>query len=212
MKPSLLTLHRPLILLPFSLSCSPGFVGFNAGSTLGIVDTDGAIGLQAAQAAVNTILAAAGSGLSSLVMVYIRTRRLSLSALNNGIIAGMVAICSGCGYVLPWAGLVIGLVAGIVCDLGSQLLFKLKIDDAIDAVTVHCFAGFWGLIGTGLFRTHRGIFFLASRHATWRFLGWQIAGGVTIFVWSFTLCLLLFAVLKYFDCLRVSEDVELNGE
>jgi ammonia channel protein AmtB len=29
-------------------------------------------------------------------------------------IAGMVAICAGAGTVLPWAALVIGLIAGVV--------------------------------------------------------------------------------------------------
>ena len=45
-----------------------------------------------------------------------------------------VAICAGCNAVLPWAGFVIGLVAGLVFMIWSFLIAKLKIDDPLDAV------------------------------------------------------------------------------
>ena len=51
----------------------------------------------------------------------------------------------------PWAGCVIGLVSGCVYCLGSGLLVKLKIDDAVDGIPVHLFGGIWGCIATGLF-------------------------------------------------------------
>ena len=45
-----------------------------------------------------------------------------------------MAICAGCDTVYPWAGFVIGLVAGLVFMIWTFLIEKLKIDDPLDAV------------------------------------------------------------------------------
>lgn len=45
-----------------------------------------------------------------------------------------MAICAGCNAVLPWAGFVIGLIAGLVFMVWSFLIVKFKIDDPLDAV------------------------------------------------------------------------------
>lgn len=58
---------------------------------------------------------------------------------------------SNSAVVAPWAACVIGFVSGCVYCLGSSLLIKLRIDDAVDGIPVHLFAGIWGCIATGLF-------------------------------------------------------------
>lgn len=56
-----------------------------------------------------------------------------------------------CATVDTWAGVVIGIVAGWVYLLGSKLLIRFRIDDAVDAIPVHCVGGAWGVIAAGLF-------------------------------------------------------------
>ena len=73
----------------------------------------------------------------------------------NGSLSGLVAITSGCGVVEPWAAIVIGTLAGWVYLIGSNLLIKLRIDDAVDAIPVHMFNGIWGVFSTGLFASPR---------------------------------------------------------
>lgn len=59
---------------------------------------------------------------------------------------GLVGITAGCSVVTPWSSGVIGLVSGWVYVAASNLLVKLKIDDAVDSIPVHFFCGIWGCI------------------------------------------------------------------
>jgi len=52
--------------------------------------------------------------------------------------------------VETWASVIIGILSGMFYLLGSKLLVRLKIDDAVDAIPVHCVGGAWGVISTGL--------------------------------------------------------------
>jgi Amt family ammonium transporter len=132
-----------------------GWYGFNAGSTLGISgENDGSI---AALAAVNTTMSGAGAGVASMILDsilgYIRDGEVhyDLTMAMNGSLAGLVGVTGACAVVEPWAGLLIGMISGCIYCLGSSLLIKLKIDDSVDGVPVHLFAGIWGCIATGLF-------------------------------------------------------------
>ena len=68
----------------------------------------------------------------------------------NGRPVGLVGVTGECAVVEPWAALVIGCFSGFVYCLGSGLLIKLRIDDAVDDIPVHLFAGLWGCIAKGL--------------------------------------------------------------
>lgn len=50
----------------------------------------------------------------------------------NGCLTGLVAVTAGCATVEPWAAVVIGIFAGLFYLMGSKLLVKLRIDDAVD--------------------------------------------------------------------------------
>ena len=110
-------------------------------------------------AAANTTLAAASGALSGMfTSSIIETRKTGLAtydltATMNGCLTGLVAITAGCATVEPWAAVVIGIVAGWVYLLGSWLLIKFRIDDAVDAIPVHMVGGCWGVWATGLFST-----------------------------------------------------------
>ncbi|EDQ87300.1 uncharacterized protein MONBRDRAFT_27353 [Monosiga brevicollis MX1] len=188
-----------------------GFFAFNAGSTLGIVDPTGATGAVAGLAATNTIMAAAGGGLITGLVGKFRTGHISLSITANGIIAGMVAICAGAGSVMPWAALIIGVVAGFVYLAWSVALVRFGIDDALDAVPVHLGAGWWGLAAQPLFAHRTGIFYDGSDADAWRRLGWNLAGSIVIFVWATGTSLVMFYVIDKLDMLRVDEETEMAG-
>src|SRR5262249_58868373 len=82
----------------------------------------------------------------------------------NGVIAALVAITAACGFVAPWAAVVIGGVAGSIAVVGVLWVERIGIDDPIGAVAVHGMAGVWGTFAVGLFAVPA----LASNLATGR--------------------------------------------
>jgi len=154
-------LPKPVSFAPHSVSLQVlgtfilwvGWYGFNPGSTLGINGN----GDVAALCAVTTTLSAACGCVSSMftdtIIGMIRTgeAEYDLSNAMNGALGGLVGITANCSVVAPWAACVIGLVSGWVYLGASNLLVKLKIDDAVDAIPVHFFCGIWGCLATGLF-------------------------------------------------------------
>lgn len=188
-----------------------GFFAFNGGSQLALVDNDGNNGAVIALAVVNTIMAAAGGGFTACAVSYGMSKKLSLMIMINGVIGGMVAICASANVVLPWAALLIGGVAGLVVCAWSYLMRRLRIDDAIDAVAVHLGAGWWGVMAEPLFNNSLGIFYDGSNQTGWDKLGWNLAGSIVIFVWSFSVSFIMFFILKSIGRLRVTEETELEG-
>ena len=126
-----------------------GWFGFNAGSTLG-VETGGTVGFFA-YVALTTNLAAAAGALGGVATSWLVVKKPDLSMMLNGAIAALVAVTAACGFVAPWAALVIGLVAGAIACGGVLVVERLRIDDPIGAVAVHGLAGVWGTLATGLF-------------------------------------------------------------
>ena len=125
-----------------------GWYGFNCASPLGI--SGGYSGI-AAKVAVTTTLAAAGGALMSGALSYFVDGVQDLSAMSNGILAGLVSITAPCPAVEPWAAIVIGLIGGVIYYYGVKLLEKLLIDDVVLAIPVHCFCGIWGVLSVGFF-------------------------------------------------------------
>eukprot|EP01135_Chromosphaera_perkinsii_P002774 Nk52_evm142s226 gene=Nk52_evmTU142s226 len=189
-----------------------GFYAFNGGSELGIF---GGSASQVGLVVVNTTLASAGGALVTISGMWMRFSRWSLLGAINGSLAGMVAICSGCNAVEPWAGFVIGAIAGAVYMVWSWVLLRFKIDDVIDASPVHLGAGIWGTIATPIFAHNTltdtsGIFYSWDKESFKQF-GYNLGGCVTIIAWSATLCGLFFLLLKQVGLLRISEDLEIAG-
>ncbi len=75
----------------------------------------------------NTTLSPCAAGLTGLFMKAALSkfkhghRNYNLMTFGNSVLAGLVAITSACSTVLPWAALIIGAVAGIVYNIGSQV-------------------------------------------------------------------------------------------
>lgn len=138
-----------------------GWYGFNAGSAL-ITDSMDQARLTAV-AAVNTTLAGGMAGMCALFTnFFILERRtgepiFELKMAMNGSLAGLVAITAGAGVVEPWAAVLTGAVAGLLYLGGANLLLRLRLDDAVDAIPVHMLNGAWGMISVGLFASKRNL-------------------------------------------------------
>ena len=124
--------------------------GFNPGSTLAI---SGDEGKTAARACVTTTLAGAGGGITVILLdKSIGSEVWEVSAVCNGVLAGLVSITAGCATVTSFSALFIGILGGAVYFLSSKLLaHKLKVDDPVDAFAVHGACGCFGVIANGFF-------------------------------------------------------------
>jgi ammonium transporter len=121
-----------------------GWFGFNGGSGL----QSGALAGSAFSA---TQAAAAAAGLSWMLIEWWHRGKPTALGLASGIVAGLVAVTPASGYVYPWGGLVIGLIAGVVCYGSVCLKPRFGYDDSLDAFGVHGVGGFLGAILTGVF-------------------------------------------------------------
>lgn len=185
-----------------------GWFGFNAGSAL-------AANGQAAQAFMNTFLAAAAAGLSWILVEWLRDGHPTNLGAASGIVAGLVAITPAAGYVSGPAPIAIGLIAGAVCCYAVRLKTVLGYDDALDVVGVHFVGGLVGSLLIGFFANpdffegtfDAGIFYGGGA----ALLGEQaIANGAAI-VWSFVITYLIMIALKATIGVRVSDEVEQGG-
>ena len=112
-----------------------GWFGFNAGSEL-------TVDVVTALAFVNTQVATAAALLGWIVVEWIRDGKPTMVGASSGAVAGLVAITPACGFIAPWAAVLLGLVAGAVCALAVGLKYRLGFDDSLDVVGVH-FVGGW---------------------------------------------------------------------
>lgn len=123
-----------------------GWFGFNAGSAL-------AASKLSVNAFVATHLAAAAGTLSWAGAEWILRGKPSVLGACSGAVAGLVCITPACGMVTPMSGIVLGLLAGVVCFYACNLKTKLGYDDALDAFGVHGVGGTLGAMLTGVFAT-----------------------------------------------------------
>jgi len=184
-----------------------GWFGFNAGSAL-------AANGVAAQAAMNTTIAASAAMLGWLLIERAKDGHATTLGAASGAVAGLVAITPCAGYVNTLSALLIGFLTGGVCFLAISLKFRFGYDDALDVIGVHLVGGLFGSVLLGLFATKAvnaagadGLFFGGGLHL----LGEQcLAVGVTL-VFSFVVSFALAKAIHATMGLRVSEDDEHEG-
>lgn len=122
-----------------------GWFGFNGGSEFA---ADGV----AALAILNSAVASAAGLVSWLVIERVSTGKPTLVGACTGLVAGLVVVTPGAGFVEPWAAVVMGLIVSPVCYLAiSHLKACLGYDDALDAFGCHGVGGLLGGVLTGLF-------------------------------------------------------------
>jgi Amt family ammonium transporter len=121
-----------------------GWFGFNGGSAIGSGPL-AAVAFSASQAA------AAAAGLTWMLAEWLHRGKPTALGLASGMVAGLVAVTPASGFVYIWGGLVIGLIAGVVCYISVSLKPRLGYDDSLDAFGVHGVGGMLGALLTGVF-------------------------------------------------------------
>jgi Amt family ammonium transporter len=122
-----------------------GWMGFNAGGAMGA-------NARAGMAVLVTQIAAAGATMTWTLAEWLLRGKPSVLGAISGAVAGLVAITSAAGFVLPGPALAIGLVAGLVCFwMSTTVKGWLGYDDSLDAFGVHGIAGMLGMLATGWF-------------------------------------------------------------
>jgi ammonium transporter len=121
-----------------------GWFGFNGGSAL-------ASNGQAGAALAASQIAAAGAALSWMTVEWIHRGKPTALGLASGLVAGLVAVTPASGFVTPFSGLIIGILAGAICYLAVCMKPFFKYDDSLDAFGVHGVGGFLGAFLTGVF-------------------------------------------------------------
>src|SRR4051812_4013622 len=187
-----------------------GWFGFNPGSTLNALDG------RFTEVLLVTQLAACAGVLGAVATNYAVTKTIDIGMAGNGAIGALVAITAPSGYVAPWAGVVIGLIAGVIVPLGVYAIDK-KLDDPVGALTAHGLCGIWGTLSCGLFTLPAlasfntvgkgGLVYTGSFHQ----LGSQALGVVTVFAFVFVLSYVVFAIIKATYGLRVTANEEEAG-
>ena len=168
-----------------------GWFGFNGGSAL-------AANGQAASAILVTHLSAAAASLTWALWERVKFGRASLVGIVTGTIAGLASITPASGYVGPLAALLIGGVAGVLCQEAVMLVRgRLKIDDTLDVFAVH---GVGGIFGT--------IMIAALGAGSWTA---QLGALLIVGLWTLTLSWLIAKAVALVFPMRVEAEAEHNG-
>ena len=183
-----------------------GWAGFNAGSALG------ANGV-AAQALLNTFVAASAAMLGWLLVERLKDGHATTLGAASGAVAGLVAITPCAGFVGSMPAIIIGFAAGAVCFLALGLKKAFRFDDALDVIAVHLIGGLLGTLMLGLFAdpkvnglvTNPGLFITDGGG---ELLKDQAVAAVVTIAYSFVVSFMLAKAIDLVMGLRVSEDEE----
>ena len=190
-----------------------GWFGFNAGSAL-------SANLRAVMAAVVTNLAACVGGITWCVLDYRLERKWSTVGFCSGVVAGLVAITPGSGYVPVWAAVPYGVLGAAFANYATKLKFLLRIDDALDIFAVHGIGGLVGNICTAFFAADYiarldGVQVIQGGWLNhhWAQLGIQLADSFSGGCYSFVGTTLILFIMNMIPGLRLraSEEAEILG-
>jgi Amt family ammonium transporter len=174
-----------------------GWFGFNGGSQLAMGSMTDADAV--AQIFANTNMAASAGAVAALILTQILYRKVDLTMVLNGALAGLVSITAGPLDPTLFGALWIGAVGGVIVVFAVPFLDKLKIDDVVGAIPVHLVAGFWGTLVVPVYT--EGTSFLT-----------QIIGFASIGAFVFVVSGIVWFILKaVMGGIRVSEEAEIAG-
>jgi len=183
-----------------------GWFGFNAGSAL-------AANGVAVNALVVTNLAAAAGGVSWMLVDWIRLGRPSAVGMSVGAVCGLAAVTPASGFVGPSGSLVIGVVAGLLCNFIASWRARTRLDDSLDVFACHGAGGMWGTLATGLFAStainasgQNGLLFGNPHQLLVQMLGIAVVASFA-FVGSYA----LLRVINVFSPLRAGPTEEAQG-
>lgn len=183
--------HNPGMVMIGAAMLWVGWFGFNGGSAL-------AANGQAAMAITVTHLSAAAASLTWALWERIKFGRASMVGLVTGTIAGLASITPASGYVGPIEALVIGAIAGVLCQEAVLLVKnRLRIDDTLDVFAVHGVGGIFGTVMVAVFGA-----------GTWAA---QLGGLAVVGIWTLVLTFIIIKAVALVLPLRVDSETEANG-
>lgn len=183
--------HQPGMVMIGAAMLWVGWFGFNGGSAL-------AANGQAAMALTVTHLSAAAASLTWALWERIKFGRASLVGLVTGTIAGLASITPASGFVGPVQALVIGGIAGVLCQEAVGLVRNhLRIDDTLDVFAVHGVGGIFGTVMIAVFGA-----------GTWAA---QLGGLAVAGFWTVAVTFALVKLVALVTPLRVDLETETNG-
>ena len=183
--------HNPGMVMIGAAMLWVGWFGFNGGSQL-------AADAGAAMALTVTHLSAAAASLTWALWEKIKFGKASLVGIVTGTIAGLASVTPASGFITPIQALIIGAVAGVLCQEAVNLIRnKVKIDDTLDVFAVHGVGGIFGTIMIAAF----GIGSWAA----------QLGSLVIVGVFTTVVTIVLIYVCKAITPLRVDDETEANG-
>jgi len=173
-----------------------GWFGFNGGSQLAMGTVSDVADVSRIFA--NTNAAAAGGSIAALILTQVFYKKVDLTMVLNGALAGLVSITAEPLTPTLGAATLIGAIGGVIVVFSVPLLDKLRIDDVVGAIPVHLIAGIWGTIAVALTNSDASI-------------GTQIAGVVIVGAFTFVVSWIVWTILKFTMGIRVTEEEELAG-
>ncbi|MCF6429341.1 ammonium transporter [Leisingera sp. MMG026] len=183
--------HNPGYVMIGAAMLWVGWFGFNGGSQLA---ADGG----AAMALTVTHISAATASLSWAMWEKIKYGKASLVGLVTGTIAGLASITPASGFVGPMEALIIGAIAGVLCqEMVNLVRNKMQIDDTLDVFAVHGVGGIFGTIMIALFGA-----------GTWTA---QLGGLAIVGVFTVAVTIALVKISAFITSLRVDLESETNG-
>jgi Amt family ammonium transporter len=183
--------HNPGYVMLGAAMLWVGWFGFNGGSQLA---ADGG----AAMALTVTHISAAAASLTWALWEWIKYGRTSLVGMVTGTIAGLASITPASGFVGPVEALIIGSIAGVVCQEAVNLVRnRFKIDDTLDVFAVHGVGGIFGTIMIAVFGA--GNWFA------------QVGSLAIVGVFTVVVTFVLVKLVAIVTPLRVSEEDEYTG-
>ena len=192
-----------------------GWYGFNGAAATSLE--------QLASIFLTTTVAPAVATVVCMIFTWVKYGKPDVSMCLNASLAGLVAITAPCDVTDAFGAIVIGGVAGVLVVFGVWLLdYKLRIDDPVGAVAVHCMNGIWGTLAVGLFATPtapgysianaagvelKGLFYGGG----FELLGLQLLGFASVAAWTAVTITVTFLVIKKVLGLRVTVEEEISG-
>ncbi|HKJ00112.1 MAG TPA: ammonium transporter [bacterium] len=173
-----------------------GWFGFNGGSQLALGSVDDANAV--ARVIVNTNMAACAGGIAAMILTQLLYRKVDLSMVLNGTLAGLVGITAGPNYSGIGVAVLVGAIAGILVTFAVPMFDKLKLDDPVGALSVHLVNGVWGTLAVGIFNPE--VSFIT-----------QLIGVILVGVFTFAASFLVWWVIKMVFGLRVTQQEEMEG-
>jgi Amt family ammonium transporter len=189
-----------------------GWFGFNGGSALGANS-------RAVMAIVATHLAASAGAITWMALEWWTRGKPSVLGMISGAVAGLGTITPASGFVMPMQAVVIGLIAGAICNWAcTWLKIKVGYDDSLDVFGVHGIGGFTGTLLAGVFAVAalsvgpdapKGIAGLLEGNP--QQVVAQLYGIVVTIVWSGFVTFVILKVIEFFVPLRVKQEDEVMG-